>query len=198
MKNSGKLRRRKSGFQQLLKLTEKPAGTYTREIQNRTIFLTHAGYVSEQLEKYPQAITYFSEIKTLSADNAKVHSYVIDTYRTAKQLDKALALAKKGVKEYPDDKDFKMLYADVLAESGKPAESIKILQDMLTGKEDDQKVYAAMVQIYQREKNFKDAEKVLLSSEKYFKNNETFNFMLGSLYERQRNLTRPKQSLRKS
>jgi len=184
----GKFEKAEERFQQLLKLTEKPAGTYASgEIQNRTIFLTHAGYVCEQLEKYPQAITYFSEIKTLSADNAsKSDSYVIDTYRTAKQLDKALALAEKGLKEYPDDKDFKMLYIDVLAESGKSAEAIKILQDMLTGKEDDQKVYAGMVQIYQRDKKFKDAEKVLLSSEKYYKNNEAYNFMLGSIYERQK------------
>jgi len=159
------------------------------EIQNRTIFLTHAGYVCEQLEKYPQAITYFSEIRTLSAENAvKADTYVIDTYRAAKQFDKALALAEKGLKEYPDDRDFKMLYADVLAESGKSAEAIKILQEMLTGKEkeEDAKACAALVQIYQREKKFKDAEKLLLTSEKYFKNPEGFNFMLGSIYERQK------------
>lgn len=184
----GKFEKAEERFQQLLKLIEKPAGTYTPgEVQNRTIFLTHAGYICEQLEKYPQAITYFAEIKTLSAENAsKSDSYLIDTYRTAKQLDKALALAEKGLKEYPNDQEFKMLYADVLAESGKPAESIKMLQGMLTGKEDDQKVYAAMVQIYQRDKKFKDAESVLLSSEKYFKNSETFNFMLGSIYEREK------------
>ena len=184
----GKFEKAEERFQQLLKLTEKPAGTHSAgEIQNRTIFLTHAGYICEQLEKYSQAITYFSEVKSLSPDSAmKADSYVIDTYRSAKQLDKALAAAEKGLKDYPNDNDFKMLYADVLAESGKSSEGIKILQEMLTGKEEDSKIYAAMVQVYQRDKRFKDAEKLLLNSEKYFKNKDAYNFILGSIYEREK------------
>jgi uncharacterized protein (TIGR02996 family) len=78
------------------------------------------------LEKYPQAIAYFTELKTMNAENAaRAESYIIDTYRAAKQLDKALAASEDAVKAHPEDKDLKLLHADLLSESGKGAQAIE-------------------------------------------------------------------------
>jgi tetratricopeptide (TPR) repeat protein len=195
----GKYEKAEERFQQLLKLTEKPAGDYSQsERQNRGVFLTHAGYVSQQLEKYSQAIAYFTELKTLNPENAaRSEGYIIDTYRTTKELDKALAASEHALKTYPNDKDLKLLNADLLSETGKSAEAIAILERMLNGAEDDIKVYSAMVQVYQREKKFKEAEKVLVPAEKLFKNKETFHFMLGSVYERQKDYEKAEGTFRK-
>ena len=195
----GKYEKAEERFQQLLKLTERPAGNYSAsEKQNRGAFLTHAGYVSQQLEKYPQAIAYFTELKTMNAENAtRAESYIIDTYRAAKQLDKALAASEDAVKAHPEDKDLKLLHADLLSESGKGAQAIERLQKMLEGSEDDAKIYSAMIQIYQRDKKFKDAEKTLLTAEKYFKNKEGYHFMLGSMYERQKEYDKAEKTFKK-
>ncbi|MCI0421454.1 MAG: tetratricopeptide repeat protein, partial [Acidobacteria bacterium] len=195
----GKYEKAEERFQQLLKLTEKPAGNYSAsEKQNRGAFLTHAGYVSQQLEKYPQAIAYFTELKTMNPENAtRAESYIIDTYRAAKQLDKALAASESAVKAHPEDKDLKLLHADVLSESGKPAQAIELLQKMLSGTDDDAKIYSAMIQVYQRDKKFKEAEKTLLTAEKFFKNKEAFHFMLGSMYERQKDYEKAEKTFKK-
>jgi len=195
----GKYEKAEERFQQLLKLTEKPAGNYSAsEKQNRGAFLTHAGYVSQQLEKYPQAIAYFTELKTMNAENAaRAESYIVDTYRAAKQLDKALATSENAVKAHPQDKDLKLLHADLLSESGKGAEAIERLQKMLEGSEDDAKIYSAMIQVYQRDKKFKDAEKTLLTAEKFFKNKEGYHFMLGSMYERQKEYDKAEKTFKK-
>lgn len=195
----GKYEKAEERFQQLLKLTEKPAGNYSAsEKQNRGAFLTHAGYVSQQLEKYPQAIAYFTELKTLNSENAaRAESYIIDTYRTAKQLDKALAASESALKAHPEDKDLKLLQADLLSESGKGAQAIERLQKMLTGSEDDAKIYSAMIQVYQRDKKFKDAERTLLTAEKFFKNKEGYHFMLGSMYERQKEYDKAEKTFKK-
>jgi tetratricopeptide (TPR) repeat protein len=195
----GKYEKAEERFQQLLKLTEKPAGNYSSsEKQNRGVFLTHAGYVSQQLEKYPQAVAYFTELKTLNPDNsARAEGYIIDTYRTARQLDKALATAEAALKAYPDDKDLKLVHADLLGENGKSNEAIQMLQDLLNGGEDDLKTYSTMVQVYQRDKKFKEAEKALTAAEKLFKNKESFHFMLGSVYERQKDYERAESNFRK-
>ena len=195
----GRYEKAEERFQQLLKLTEKPAGNYSAsEKQNRGAFLTHAGYVSQQLEKYPQAIAYFTELKTLNAENAaRAESYIIDTYRASKQLDKALAASEDAVKAHPEDKDLKLLHADLLSESGKGAQAIERLQKMLQGSEDDAKIYSAMIQVYQRDKKFKDAEKTLLTAEKFFKNKEGYHFMLGSMYERQKDYEKAEKTFKK-
>ncbi len=184
----GKFEKAEERFQQLLKLTEKPAKNYSPpEIQNRSIFLTHAGYISQQLEKFPQAVTYFSELKSLSPANApKAEGYIIDTYRVSRQMDRAVTTCEAALKENLEDKDLRITCADVTAESGNSDQAIKALEKMLLGSEDDLKVYTAIVQIYQRDKKFKEAEKVLLNSEKSFKNKESFLFMRGALYERQK------------
>ncbi len=195
----GKYEKAEERFQQLLKLTEKPAGNYSEsEKQNRGAFLTHAGYVSQQLEKYPQAIAYFTELKTMNAENAaRAESYIIDTYRAAKQLDKALAASENAVKAHPEDKDLQLLQADLLSESGKGSQAIERLQKMLEGSEDDAKIYSAMIQVYQRDKKFKDAEKTLLTAEKFFKNKEGYHFMLGSMYERQKEYDKAEKTFKK-
>ncbi len=195
----GKFEKAEERFQQLLKLTEKPGGNYSpAEVQNRSIFLTHAGYVSQQLEKYSQAVGYFTELKSLSLENAsKGDGYIIDSYRVAKQLDKALAACQKAIAANPEDKDLKLLYADVLSESGKSDEAIKNLQQMLSNSDDDLKVYSTMVQIYQRDKKFVEAEKILLGSEKYFTNKESYFFMLGSLYEREKDYDKSEKAFRR-
>jgi len=195
----GKFEKAEERFQQLLKLTEKPGGNYSPpEVQNRSIFLTHAGYISQQLEKYTQAIAYFTELKSLSPENvSKADGYIIDTYRTARQPDKALAACEKAMEVNPDDKDLKLLYADILSESGKSEEAIQRLQQMLSNSDDDLKVYSTMIQIYQRDKKFKQAEKILLGSEKYFNNKESYLFMLGSLYEREKDYDKSEKAFKK-
>jgi len=195
----GKYEKAEERFQQLLKLTENSAGNYSAsEKQNRGAFLTHAGYVSQQLEKYPQAIAYFTELKTINAENAaRAESYIIDTYRASKQLDKALAASADSVKAHPEDKDLQLLQADLLSESGKGSQAIERLQKLLEGSEEDAKIYSAMIQVYQRDKKFKDAEKTLLAAEKFFKNKEGYHFMLGSMYERQKEYDKAERTFRK-
>ena len=84
----------------------------------------------------------------MNAENAaRADSYIIDTYRASKQLDKALAASEDAVKAHPEDKDLKLLHADLLSESGKGAQSIERLQKMLQGSEDDAKIYSAMIQV---------------------------------------------------
>jgi len=195
----GKYEKAEERFQQLLKLTEKPAGNYSAsEKQNRGAFLTHAGYVSQQLEKYPQAIAYFTELKTMNGENsARAESYIIDTHRAAKQLDKALAASENAIKAHPQDKDLQLLHADLLSESGKGAQAIERLQKMLEGSDEDAKIYSAMIQVYQREKRFNEAEKTLLAAEKFFKNKEGYHFMLGSMYERQKEYDKAEKTFQK-
>ncbi len=194
----GRYEKAEERFQQLLKLTEKAGNYSASEKQNRGAFLTHAGYVSQQLEKYPQAIAYFTELKTLNPENAaRAESYIIDTYRASKQLDKALATSEDAVKAHPEDKDLKLLHADLLSESGKGTQAIERLQKMLQGSEDDAKIYSAMIQVYQRDKKFKDAEKTLLTAEKFFKNKEGYHFMLGSMYERQKDYEKAEKTFKK-
>ena len=195
----GKFEKAEERFEHLLKLTAKQDRKYSEaEAQNRGIFLTHAGYVAQQLGKYSKAVEYFTELKALSPElGLKGESYIIDTYRTSKQMDKAAAEAEAAMKSFPEDQDLKILYADIQAEAGHQEQAVSDLQKMLKGTDDDLKVYSALIQIYQRDKNYKEAEKILVSAEKFFKNREGYLFTLGSLYERQKEYDKAEATFKK-
>ncbi|MEW5977134.1 MAG: tetratricopeptide repeat protein [Acidobacteriota bacterium] len=200
-KDLGKYEKAEERFQQLLKMTYKPSKNYSPpEMQNRGLFLTYAGYIAQQLEKYPKAVEYFTELKDLSSDfKTRADSYIIDTYRSSKQIDKALAACEAVLKEATKEqkRDFQILYAELVAENGKPEQAIKMLEQLLTGSEEDLRVYGSLLQVYQREKRFKDAERTLKAAEKYYKKPEEYLFTLGALYERQKEYDRAEGTFKK-
>jgi tetratricopeptide (TPR) repeat protein len=183
---TGKYEKAEEGFKQLLKLTEKTSGTYSvPEKQNRTVFLYHAGLVAQQLEKYTQAIEFFSQIKSLNPDgDNRADLNIIDTFRMARQLDKSLDLCDASIKASPGESDFKILRAELLAESGKVQQALQELQNLLTKSTEDARVYTAMVSILQKEKKYQEAQKILEGCKEYFKNKEQYSFLLGANYER--------------
>jgi tetratricopeptide (TPR) repeat protein len=196
----GKYDKAEIGFKQLLKLTEKSSGSYSQpEIQNRSIFLYHAGLVAQQSEKYSQALDYFSQLKALNPNGEiRADSLMIETHRLAKQLNKALELCDELIKANPADRDYKIQRAELLSEDGKSAQAIQELRQLLTGGEEDLKIDGALVQVYQKDKNFVEAEKTLLTAEKLFKNKEQYYFMLGAIYERQKDFEKAEATFRKA
>ncbi len=195
----GKYEKAEEGFKQILKLTEKQGGNYsTPEKQNRTVFLYHAGIIAQQLEKYAQAVDFFSQIKALSPEgDVRVDMNIIDTYRMARQLDKALELCDSDIKANPGEKDFKIQRAELLAEAGKGNEAIQTLQKLLTQSEEDSRVYSSMVSVSQKDKKFREAEQLLLGAEKYYKNKEQYYFILGATYERLKEWDKAEKTFRK-
>lgn len=195
----GKYEKGEEAFKQLLKLTEKNSDSYSeQEIQNRTIFLYHAGAIAQQLEKYPQAIEYFSQMKALNPHGEiRAEGLIIETQRMAKHLDKALQLCDEAIKTNPDDLDYKLQRAELLGESGKVDPAIEELRSMLTGKDQDVRMYNSMVQVYEKARNFKEAEKTLLAGEKLYQNKEQFYFMLGAVCERQKEYEQAEANFRK-
>jgi len=196
---TGKYEKAEDGFKQILKLTEKTGGDYSApEKANRTVFLYHAGITAQQLEKYAQAIDYFSQIKAINPEgDVRADMNIVDTYRMARQLEKALDICDAAIKAKPGEKDFKIQKAELLSEAGKGEEAIHALQKLLTQSEDDARIYSSMVSVYQKDKKFKEAEQLLLSVEKYFKNKEQYYFILGAIYERLKAWDNAEKSFRK-
>ncbi len=175
----------------LLKTTEKKEGDYSpAELTNRGIFLERLGVVYRKMEKYPEAIQVFEQLKALDKANAtKADSLIIDTYRVAKQYDKATDLCNKAIQQYPKERGFKLQLAQITDEKGDYAGAIAQLQKMLTNTKDDADVYIAMAQIQQHDKKYADAVKNVQAAQPLASDEqkEGLLFFLGALYERQKN-----------
>jgi tetratricopeptide (TPR) repeat protein len=184
----------------LLKKTEKTNGRYTEgEKQNRRIFLINQGMLNQTLGNYNDAVGTFEEAKTLANEkDGRMDALIIETYRMAKNLEKAQQYSEQALAAAPNNRQLQMVHADIIAERGKVEDGIKALQQMQKGNDEDLEVFSAMVSIYQRAKRFDDAQNVLNKAMQRFPNEEQVYFLQGSVYEKQKKDKEAEKAFRKA
>jgi Flp pilus assembly protein TadD len=113
----------------------------------------------------------------------------MDTYRSAKDLAKALQAGKEAVAKYPKDPAVKASYALLLGETNQTDEAAKALHAQLNGTESDRETYLNIAQIYERARRYPEAEQNVHLAEAVSgspRDNEMAWFLLGAIYERQK------------
>lgn len=114
---------------------------------------------------------------------------IIDTYRAARDMPKALEEVQKAVQAFPRDRSFRVTQALLLGENGDTDNAAKALKEMIGGSADDREIYLDLAQIYERGRRYAEAESAARSAEKLAMRpaeNEMVWFMLGAIYERQK------------
>jgi tetratricopeptide (TPR) repeat protein len=184
----------------ILKKTEKSNGRYSEaEKQNRRIFLINQGILNQTLGNYDAAVRTFLDVKSLTNEkDGRVDGLIIETYRNAKNLDKAIQHSEQALAENPDNRPLKMVHADLIAEKGRLDEGIKALQQMQKGNADDLEILATMVGVYQRAKKYDQAQNLLTTATQRFPNEEQVYFLQGSLYEKQKKYDEAEKAFRKA
>lgn len=174
----------------LLKSTEKKNGSYSAsELTNRGIFLERAGMVYRKMEKYPEAIKSFEQMRALDKENGtKADSLIIDTLRVKKDYDKAIEMTNEDIQKYPKERGFKFQLAELVNEKGNYSGAIAQLLKLLTNTKEDREVYLTMAQIQEHDKRYDEAVKNVLAAEALAAEDqkEGIVFFLGALYERQK------------
>jgi tetratricopeptide (TPR) repeat protein len=185
---------------EILKKTEKPTGRYSEsEKQNRRIFLINQGILNQTLGNYDAAIATFLEVKSLSTEkDGRIESLIIETYRTSKNLDKAIQYAEQTLAENPDNRQFKMVHADLIAEKGRLDEGVRTLQQMQKGNDEDLDILSTLVGIYQRARRYDQAQNTLNTAVQRFPNVSQVYFLQGSLYEKQKKYDDAEKAFRRA
>lgn len=178
-------------LQGLLKSTEKPDGKYSAdEKENRAIFLERLGSVYRDNNNEQAALDTFQKMLPLGDENAKRgYQEIIDTYRQAKEWQKATDAAKQATEKLPNDRDLKMVYASQVADEGQPDAAIEQVKSLLKGTPDDREVYINLATMYSRLKRWPEAEAALDKAEQLStkpEDKETAEFLRASGYERQK------------
>ena len=167
---------------------------------NRIILLERLGVLYRQNDQPKLAVETFRQIAELDPDSApRAAAQVIDTYRQAKDLARALEESDAGVKKYPNDRMLKMVRANVLSESGKYDQAVTELKTLLDGKS-DREIYLTMAQVYEKQKNFAEMAKSVDAAEKLSESKEEkegVHFARGAMFEKQKNFEGAEREFRK-
>ncbi|MGH9434226.1 MAG: tetratricopeptide repeat protein, partial [Terriglobia bacterium] len=177
------------------------AASTEAENNNKAILLERLGLIYRTQEKYDQAMAEFEKIVALGPSQApRGESLVIETLRLEKNSKKAMEEANRAVKQYPKDRPLTMLRASLLGEQGHVDEAISVLQGLLNNSSGDSGVKLAMAQVYITAKQYDRAQSTvedLLKQKTDPSNQEYAEFLLGSIYERQKNVDAAEQQFRK-
>jgi tetratricopeptide (TPR) repeat protein len=178
-------------FEKMVDLISHANGAYTTEEKNnRGIFLERLGTVYQEQNKTDKAIATYQKMIDMGGDAAlRGYQFQVETYRDAKQFDKAIEVSRKAIEANPKNRDLKLMLAGELGDQGKTDEGLAITRGMLNKTNEDRTVWLAMGQMLIRAQRWKEAEDAFnkaaaLTSKKEDK--AYLLFLRGELAERQK------------
>src|SRR5688572_7561986 len=187
------------GFESLLRDTDK--ATYNQdERRRRALFYTQIGIVRSLQTRFDDAVAAFGNMRALydASERTRVDLMIADTYKEAKDIDKAEATIRAAIQESPGSRDLQIAYADILSVRGRTDESIQILQKLAGGQTPDMDLVSAIIGVYEQARRFGDAQKTLDAAAKSFPGEKQIHFLQGALYERQDKVLEAEQAFRRA
>jgi tetratricopeptide (TPR) repeat protein len=170
------------------------------------VFLERLGTIYRDQGNYPAAIEPFREIVALGNDENIERGYqqIIDTWREAKEWQKATDAAKEAVQKLPNSRDLKMVLAAQQADMGDADKALKDVRAMLKGdgksNSDDRQVYITLAQMNTRLRRFSDAEQALDKAEQLSSKPDDKQyvwFLRGSTFERAKRYPEAEEQFKK-
>jgi tetratricopeptide (TPR) repeat protein len=125
----------------------------------------------------------------------------METYRSAKDLPKALQAGKEALAKYPNDPSIRASQALLLADNEQTDEAVKTLRAQSSKSEADRESYLNVAQVYERGKRYKEAEEAAHAAEVLPgqpRDKAMVWALLGSIYERQKFYDRAEQEFKKA
>jgi tetratricopeptide (TPR) repeat protein len=166
------------------------------------ILYQQLGQLYRDTQDYQKAIFTYEELGHLGEEeDRRARLLVMDTYRVAKDLPKALAAGKDAAAKYPSDSQIRASLALLQGENGQTDEALKTLRAQLSGSASaDRDTYVDIAQVYERARRYKEAEETARTAEALpgpQRDNETVWFLLGAIYERQKIYDRAEEQFKR-
>ena len=161
---------------------------YTDSEKNtRIMLLERLGGIYRNANRYNEAVEAFRQIPPLDPTaGPRASVEIIDTWRAAKDLNKAKEEADAALKKFPKERMVKLAHASLLADLGRTDDAVKELRAMLDG-DKDRETQLAIAQVYEKGKRYAEMGKALDAAETLSdtkQDKETVMFMRGAMFER--------------
>ncbi len=166
------------------------------------ILYQQLGQLYRDTQNYQAAIYTFQELGHLGEEeDRRARMMIMDTYRAAKDLPKALQTGKEALAKYPADPAIRTSHALLLGENGQTDDAVKILRAQLHSDAGDRETYLNIAQVYERGRRYKEAEEAARAAEVLpgqARENEMVWFLLGAIYERQKFFDKAEEQFKKA
>jgi tetratricopeptide (TPR) repeat protein len=164
------------------------------------ILYQQLGQLYRQIGNYTAAVNTFEEMLRLGTEeDRRARVMIIDTYREARDISKALDAAHKAADAYPKDRSILIAQALLLGENAQADQAVAKLRAMLDGSSADFEIKLDIAQVYEESKRWTDAEQAIHAAEKLQPDSsgkEMTGFLMGAIFERQKKFDQAEQEFR--
>ncbi len=165
------------------------------------ILYQQLGQLYRETSNYSAAVNTFEEMLRLgSEEDRRARVMIIDTYRDARDISKALDAARKAADAYPKDRSILIAQALLFGENAQADQATSQLRGLLDGSSADFEVQLDIAQVYEESKRWADAEQAIHAAEKIEPDSsgkEMTGFLMGAIFERQKKFDQAEEEFRK-
>ena len=165
------------------------------------ILYEELGHIYRQQGDYAAAINTFKEMMSLGPEQVRRGRIeLIETYRENSQIDDAIATARQAMQADPQDRRMKITYAFLLGDKEETDNAVKTLRSLLDGSPADWKTHLDIAQVELRGRRYADAKRSADTAESMAqgpKQKSEAWFLLGAIYERQKQYGPAEKQFRK-
>jgi tetratricopeptide (TPR) repeat protein len=165
------------------------------------ILYQQLGQLYRETSNYTAAVNTFEEMLRLGTEeDRRARVMIIDTYRDARDISKALDAARKAADAYPKDRPILMSQALLLGENAQADLAVSHLRTLLDGSAGDFEIQLDIAQVYEESKRWAEAEQAIHAAEKIQPDSsgkEMSGFLMGAIFERQKKYDQAEGEFRK-
>jgi tetratricopeptide (TPR) repeat protein len=165
------------------------------------ILYQQLGQLYRETSNYTAAVNTFEEMLRLgSEEDRRARVLIMETYRDARDMPKALDAAHKAAVAYPKDRSILIAQALLVGENAQADQAVSQLRALLDGSSADFEIQLDIAQVYQQSKRWADAEQAIHAAEKLQPDSsgkEMTGFLMGAIFERQKKFDQAEAEFRK-
>ena len=165
------------------------------------ILYQQLGQLYRETSNYTAAVNTFEEMLRLGAEeDRRARVLIIDTYRDARDISKALDAAHKAAEAYPKDRSILIAQALLVGENAQADQAVSQLRALMDGSAADFEIQLDIAQVYEESKRWTDAEQAIHAAEKLQSDSsgkEMTGFLMGAIFERQKKYEQAEEEFRK-
>ena len=165
------------------------------------ILYQQLGQLYREAGNYTAAINTFEEMLRLGPEeDRRARMMIIQTYRDARDIPKALDASRKAVEAYPKDRDIRVAQALLYGADAQTDQAASQLRALLDGTAADFEIQLDLAQVFEQGRRWPDAEQSVNSANKIApagSDKEMAVFMLGAIFERQKKFDQAEEQFRK-
>ena len=154
------------------------------------ILYQQLGQLYRETSNFMAAENTFEEMQRLGPEeDQRARAMLIDTYRMAHDLPKALDASRKAIEAYPKERSFKISQAFLYGDNAQTDMGAAALHQLLDGTPGDFEIQIDLGQLYQQGRRWTEAEQALHAAEMLSRQpseKEMAAFLLGGVFERQK------------